>query len=83
MRQRALTAFADFPDVRVTRSEHSSVQRLDREGLLGRASSASYLPTAGPAAERLRADLNALFDRFEREGYVELAIVTYVLVADW
>lgn len=83
MRRRALTVFAGFPNARVSRSEYPSVQRLDRNELLGRAASSSYLPAAGRAAERLRADLNALFDRFERDGHVELAIVTYVFLADW
>ncbi|MBV8067847.1 MAG: class I SAM-dependent methyltransferase [Candidatus Eremiobacteraeota bacterium] len=83
MRLRALTIFERFPAGRVKRSEHSSVQRLDRDALLGRASSASYLPAAGPDAERLRTDLRALFAGFAGGGYVELAIVTYALVADW
>lgn len=83
MRRGALTVFAGFPKARVSRSEHPSIQRLARHELLGRAASSSYLPAAGPEAERLGADLNALFDRFERDGHVELAIVTYVSVADW
>ncbi len=37
-------------------------QRLSREGLLGRARSASYCPKAGPAYDTLAAGLNALFD---------------------
>jgi len=83
LRAAALEVFARFPGARVHRSEHPSVQRLDRESLLGRASSASYLPASGPAAARLRADLRALFDRFERDGNVALAMVTYAIVADW
>jgi SAM-dependent methyltransferase len=82
MRLRAMTIFERFPAMRVRRSEHSSLQRLDRDALLGRASSSSYLPATGPDAERLRDDLRALFDRFVRGGYVELAIVTHALVAD-
>lgn len=83
MRRKALDVFPQFPDACVTRSEHHSHQRLDREGLLGRASSSSYLPSSGEEAERLRGDLNALFDRHVRDGCVELAMVTYALVADW
>ena len=32
LRQRALAAFAEFPNARVTRSEHLSRQPLDRKG---------------------------------------------------
>jgi SAM-dependent methyltransferase len=83
MRRDALVAFAAFTNARVTRTEHSSRQRLGCEALLGRASSASYLPDTGPAAEQLRADLRALFDRSAKNGYVELVTVTYALVTDW
>lgn len=83
LRRRALDVFAAFPGVRVTQSEHGSRQRLDCEALLGRASSSSYLPSSGPQAESLRRDLRALFDRYARDGHVDLAMVTYVLVADW
>ena len=83
LRAAAMDVFAKYPDARVHRSEHPSVQWLDRDSLLGRASSASYLPSSGPAAERLRGDLCALFDRYERDGHVNLAMVTYAIVADW
>jgi SAM-dependent methyltransferase len=83
LRAAAMELFAGFPDARVDRSEHASVQRLDCESLLGRASSASYLPASGAAADRMRDELRALFARFERNGYVELAMVTHALVADW
>ncbi|MGA7355561.1 MAG: hypothetical protein WBW76_09030, partial [Candidatus Cybelea sp.] len=83
LRQRALAAFAEFPNARVTRSEHLSRQPLDREGLIGRASSASYLPSSGPDASRLHNDLSVVFDRYQRDGRVELVMATVVLVADW
>lgn len=83
LRAAAMEVFIGFPDARVHRSEHPSLQRLDRESLLGRASSASYLPASGPAAERLRDELRALFERYERDGHVNLAMVTYAIVADW
>ncbi|MGA8575761.1 MAG: class I SAM-dependent methyltransferase [Candidatus Cybelea sp.] len=82
LRRRALEFFAAFPNARITSSEHLSRQRLDREALLGRAASASYLPS-GPQGERLRDDLRALYERYERTGHVDLAMVTYALVADW
>jgi SAM-dependent methyltransferase len=83
LRRAALAAFADFPGARVTRSEFPSRQPLGRDALLGRAASSSYLPASGEEGERLRGDLRALFDRFQSSGRVELAMVTYVLLADW
>ena len=83
LRQRALAAFVAFPNARVTRSEHLSRQTLDREGLIGRASSASYLPSSGPDASRLHNDLTVVFDRYQRQGRIELIMATVVLVADW
>jgi SAM-dependent methyltransferase len=83
MRQVGLRVFNAFPGAHVGHSKHGSVQRLDRDGLLGRAASSSYLPASGPQAERLRSDLNTIFDRHERDGYVELVMVTHVLRADW
>lgn len=83
LREIALNVFGGFPNARIRRSAHRSSQALDREGLLGRASSSSYLPASGPHARQLRADLHALFERFERGNRVELAMVTFVLVADW
>ena len=83
LRAAALELFAGFPNALVNRSEHPSVQRLDRESLLGRAASSSYLPASGAAGEQLRADLHAHFDRYQRGGYVELAMVTHAIVANW
>jgi SAM-dependent methyltransferase len=83
LRMSALATFSAFPNARVTRSEHPSRQQLDREALIGRAASASYLPAAGPAGEALRRDLVALFDRYEEDLRVELAMITFVLVAQW
>jgi ubiquinone/menaquinone biosynthesis C-methylase UbiE len=83
LRERALATFAAFPDARISRSAHSSVQRLERQALLGRAASSSYLPQSGEPAQRLHDDLVALFERFHRRGIVELRTVTYVVVADW
>jgi SAM-dependent methyltransferase len=83
LRAQALSTFAEFPSARIARSEHSSKQRLDREALVGRAASSSYLPQSGPDAERLRRALLALFDGFEKCGAVDLMTVTYALVADW
>jgi SAM-dependent methyltransferase len=82
MRQRALAAFVRFPAARISRAEALSLQEMDREALLGRAASSSYLPASGAPAEALRRDLNDLFDRYASEGRVALHMVTYALTAD-
>jgi SAM-dependent methyltransferase len=83
LRERALVTFAEFPGAGVTRTATYSRQRLDREALLGRAASSSYLPSSGDAAAALRRDLEDLFERYQSGDHVELVIVTHVLVADW
>lgn len=83
MRMHALATFTHFPKAEVTRSAFAASQQLDIDGLLGRAASASYLPNSGPEADSLRRDLRSVFKIFERAGKVELAMVTFVLIADW
>jgi SAM-dependent methyltransferase len=52
-------------------------QVLDRQGLIGRAVSASYVPKEGPAFERLRRLLIDLYERHRDEwGFVRLRYVT-------
>ncbi|HVR47451.1 MAG TPA: class I SAM-dependent methyltransferase [Candidatus Binatia bacterium] len=82
-RARALATFTEFPRAIVTRAQAYSAQRLDRDALLGRAASSSYLPGSGDAADALRRDLLVLFEPYESDGHVELVIVTHVLVAEW
>jgi SAM-dependent methyltransferase len=54
-------------------------QRLDWEGLEGRARSTSYLPLPGePGYETFHAGLRALFDAFARDGTVTLRYETHV-----
>ncbi len=83
MRMHAMATFEHFPKAEVTRSAFTGSQPLDLSGLLGRAASASYLPNRGPEADALRRDLKAVFEIFERGGKVEIAMVTFVLIADW
>lgn len=83
LRRRALEFFGAFPNARRSSSEHPSRQRLEVETLVGRALSSSYLPSSGAESERLQSDLRALFDRHQRDGHVDLVMVTYALVADW
>ncbi len=82
LRRRALAAFARFPAARLSRTEALSLQEMDRDALLGRAASSSYLPASGAPAEALRRDLNDLFDRYASDGRVALHMVTYALTAD-
>ncbi len=83
LRRDGLAAFGAFPDARVTRAVFPFSQRLNRNGLIGRAASSSYLPNSGAAAKQLHRDLHALFERYARGGTVTLAMETYVLVAEW
>jgi SAM-dependent methyltransferase len=83
LRCAGLIVFEGFPGARVTRRTFSSLQRLDRAALLGRASSSSYLPSSGPEKARLDEELSSLFERYARRGRVALAMETRVLVARW
>lgn len=57
-------------------------QRLDRDGLVGRALSASYVPKEGPGRARLLELLESLFVAHAREGEVELVYDTEVTLAE-
>jgi ubiquinone/menaquinone biosynthesis C-methylase UbiE len=83
MRMHALATFTHFPKARITRSAYTSKQILDLDGVLGRAASASYLANTGPESVSLQRDLTTIFERFEQSGKVTLAVVTFVLIADW
>lgn len=68
-----------FRDVRVL--EFGNDQRLDAEGVIGRATSASYFPRGNPErAERLEA-LLAAFRRHEVDGFVTLRHVARLTIA--
>lgn len=56
-------------------------QGLSREGLIGRARSASYVPKEGPRHEEMLRDLEALFvEHKDAEGFVTLGYRTVVWV---
>jgi SAM-dependent methyltransferase len=58
-------------------------QTLDWPGLLGRATSASYVPSEGPALALLTADLKAAYDAHrDPEGRVRLVYRTEVFLAE-
>ncbi len=57
-------------------------QWLDERGLLGRATSASYLPKEGPQRKELELALRGLFETHETGGQVRLAYRTAVHLAE-
>ncbi|GAC1563579.1 MAG: class I SAM-dependent methyltransferase [Vulcanimicrobiaceae bacterium] len=68
---------------RVRRLHFANVQRLDRDGLRGRACSTSYAPRTQPAFGDLVAALDALHERFaDNSGHVELIYRTDVILGD-
>jgi SAM-dependent methyltransferase len=83
MRMRSLAVFSNFPSARVMRYAFTASQHLDLEEVIGRASSSSYLPNAGPESVALRRDLRKIFERHEDGGRVELSLVCFVITADW
>ena len=56
-------------------------QRLDRDGLLGRAFSASYAPREPRAAAAFAAALHDVFDRYQQDGFFTLCYRTTVYMA--
>jgi SAM-dependent methyltransferase len=70
-----------FAGVRVV--EAPNQQRLDEEGLIGRAMSASYVPKAGPGAERLVRRLREIYrEHRDGAGLVTLQYRTRVWLAE-
>lgn len=64
------------------RRTFANVQRLDLDGLIGRARSASYMPKTGAAGERLLALLRALHGTHaDRDGFVTLVYETEVFLS--
>jgi SAM-dependent methyltransferase len=82
-RAAGMRLFAAFPEARVTRSEFPFHQKLDLDGLLGRAASSSYLPQSGDAHKAMQAEIRDAFVRFEKQGQVSFAMTTFVIIADF
>jgi len=73
----SIAASGLFTTARETYIPHS--QRLDREGLIGRAASASYVPLEGERFARLTALLGAIWEReHDAHGMVTMRYVTDV-----
>ncbi|HZW08641.1 MAG TPA: hypothetical protein VFF69_01945, partial [Phycisphaerales bacterium] len=72
-----------FDPARVHRLVFRNEQRLDLDGLIGRAMSASYVPKTGEKAERLVAGLRELHARHAgADGRVGLVYQVYVYLVD-
>ncbi|HKU67531.1 MAG TPA: class I SAM-dependent methyltransferase [Candidatus Baltobacteraceae bacterium] len=82
LRMRTLEIFSTLAGSGLRRAVVPFKQRLTQEGLIGRVDSTSYLPREGEAAAALRREMARLFDRFARDGFVEMALNAYVLAAD-
>jgi ubiquinone/menaquinone biosynthesis C-methylase UbiE len=81
-RAQALKDFARLAGPNCSRSDHPYAQRLNRDELLGRMASTSYLPREGSKAGEMRKLAAALFERFAERGRVALAMTCYVLRSD-
>jgi hypothetical protein len=74
----SMEIFARLPGA-LDRRELANSQELDREGLIGRTRSTSYLPKTGERAEALYREVGELFDAHARAGHVRLALTTFVV----
>jgi SAM-dependent methyltransferase len=77
-RMESMNAFEQLPG-RAERRRFLNGQVLDRDGLLGRTRSASYLPREGPKAAALEREVGDLFARYATAGHLKLALVTWVV----
>lgn len=59
-----------------------NAQRLDLEGIIGRARSASYAPKDGPRADALLGALREIFDRFAAGGAITLRYAASLTLAE-
>ena len=65
------------------RRSFPNIQRLDLDGLIGRARSASYVPKSGAAGERLLGLLRALHEQYaDASGFVTLVYETEVFCSN-
>jgi SAM-dependent methyltransferase len=76
----SISAGGLFTSARETYYPH--MQMLDRDGLIGRAASASYVPREGERFARLKSMLEALWDReHDERGRVTMRYVTHLFRA--
>jgi SAM-dependent methyltransferase len=81
-RANALAAFAAIDPAHTQRFEYGNVHQLDRAGLHQRAESSSYLPQKNEPARAMHAELDALYDAYEKDGAVNMHLVTLVVRVD-
>jgi SAM-dependent methyltransferase len=81
-RANALAAFARIDPGRTQRFEYGNVHQLDRAGVHQRADSSSYLPKQNDAARAMHAELDALYDVFQKDGVVNMHLLTLVVRVD-
>jgi SAM-dependent methyltransferase len=75
---------AFFAPQRVTCLTFPHAQRVDREGLLGRVFSSSYLPNTGASGhDEIKAACNALFDRFQEAGILTMKYETQLYIGQF
>jgi ubiquinone/menaquinone biosynthesis C-methylase UbiE len=67
--------------VDATRTNFKNRQRMDLQGVLGRAFSASYAPKDGAPAEALKQGLTDLFNEHQTDGFVALHYEVSVYIA--
>jgi SAM-dependent methyltransferase len=77
-RMQSMDIFERLPGV-AERRTFSNGQVLDRDGLVGRTRSTSYLPHEGAASEALEREVGELFDRDAVEGRVRLVLLTWIV----
>jgi SAM-dependent methyltransferase len=81
-RAAALEAFAAIAPERTQRFDYVNIHAWDRAGLQKRIDSTSYVPHEGDAALTMRAEFDALFERYARDGVVAIHLVTLVVRVD-
>jgi SAM-dependent methyltransferase len=77
-RMESMDAFEGLPGL-AERRQFTHGQVLDRDGLLGRTRSASYLPREGTQAAALEREVGDLFASHATASHVKLALVTWVV----
>jgi SAM-dependent methyltransferase len=78
-RANALAAFATIAPERTQRFEYGNVHHLDRDGVHQRADSSSYLPKKNDAARAMHAEIDLLYDAYQKDGIVNMHLYSLVV----
>ncbi|HVZ93765.1 MAG TPA: class I SAM-dependent methyltransferase [Phycisphaerales bacterium] len=76
----AIASSVLFTNYRLVRFPYE--QRFDETGLIGRATSSSYVPREGEAFESMKRDLSAVFRKYQKEGRVTMPYRTEIHLAE-